>query len=55
MPRTWFKWMVLLVGCQRHAAGRGAGRILQDARREVARPLDLTRQRAGERDHGSSR
>ena len=31
------------------------GRVLQDARREVARPLDLTRRRGGDRDHGPSR
>ena len=31
------------------------GRVLRDARREVARPLDLTRRHGGERDHGPSR
>ena len=44
------------------AAGRAAQRAsdalgpgLQDARRDVARALDLMRQRGRERDHGPSR
>ena len=40
------------------AARRASGkldRLLWDARREVARPLDLTRPRGPERDHGPSR
>ena len=36
-------------------AGDTLGRVLQDARRNVARPLDLTRQRGREPDHGPSR
>ena len=35
--------------------GDALGRVLQDARREVAWPLDLTRQRRPGRDHGPSR
>ena len=42
------------VGAARRADD-ALGRVLQDARREVARPLDLTRRHGRERDYGPSR
>ena len=56
------RFVVLPAGTLDRPAGRAAKRAsdilgpgLQDARRDVARALDLMRQRGGMRDHGPSR